>query len=51
MIAGLSIQDLPMNAVVKVIRILAASYTSYLPQCSRLPRIMRSSASKHFVAQ
>lgn len=38
-IAGLTLQDLPMNAVGKVIEKLAAFYKSYFPRCSERPSI------------
>jgi len=47
--AATTLQDLPMNAVAKVIAVLAASYTSYLPQCAKLPSIARSTVSGQYL--
>jgi len=39
--ASTTLQDLPMNAVVRGIQILADSYPTYLPLCAAWPKISR----------
>ena len=44
-----TLHDLPMDALVQCIQILAASYTPQSPQCASVPKLLWTSAARGYM--